>query len=78
MNRFLTENGWAIFVSIAVVAGNYAIMGYQISDINRRLTVDEAAISVNSTQQVQTDIALGEIQTDLTYIKAAVDKLSGQ
>lgn len=75
MNDWILKNAWALIIAAITVVGNYAVTGYQISDINRRLTTDEASITALNTQQVQTQVALGQIQVSLTYIQASVDRI---
>lgn len=76
MNDWIIKNAWALIIAAVTVVGNYAVTGYQISDINRRLTTDEAAITALNTQQVQTQVSLGQIQVSLSYIQASIDHLS--
>lgn len=78
MNEWLKNNGWAIAIAAAALIGNYAIYGYRIGELSTANAANAAAISSLNTQQVQTQIALAQIQVDLTYIKESVDKLSSK
>lgn len=76
MSDWLTKNGWAIGIALAALIGNYAVYGYRINDLDQKVAINAAAISSLNTQQVQTQVALAQIQVDLSYIKAAIDKLA--
>lgn len=61
--------------AIALVS-SYAINGYRINDLESEVNQNTASIGSLNTQSVQTQVSLAQIQVDLTYIKASVDRIS--
>lgn len=80
MTRFIQDNLVSIIIAIASVVSTYTLYGYRISDLEKQSQTQQAAIASIQTQQssqaITTQVALAQIQTELTYIKASVDRLT--
>lgn len=77
--QWLKDNGWAIAISFIALASSFSLYGYRISALETRATVDEHA-STKLSQTVddtnlQTQVSLAKIQTDIEYIKMQLSKI---
>lgn len=72
---WLQRNGWSLIIGIAALISSYTINGYRITDLETQVQANNTAIAGLNTQSVQTQVALAQIQVDLSYIKTSVDQL---
>lgn len=75
MQKFIQENSVTLIIAIIGVVSTYSLYGYRISDLEKQTAANQAAIAALNTQQNQINVQLGQIQVDLTYIKASIDRL---
>lgn len=73
---WIKNNIIAIVISTAGIIASFSVYGYRIDELDRRVTANTASITSIQVQSVQMQVALAQIQTDLTYIKAAVDRFT--
>lgn len=76
MTDWLKQNAWSLVIAGATLISTFTLYGYRIDDLGKRLDGDETTIQSIQTQSIQTQISLAQIQTDLTYIKASLDRLT--
>lgn len=76
LNTWLQRNGWSLLIGVAALISSYTINGYRITDLENQLQSANTSITTLNTQSVQTQVALAQIQVDLTYIKSSVDTLT--
>lgn len=75
MTKFIQDNIVSIIIAIVSVVSTYTLYGYRISELEKETATNQVAIAALNTQQVQTQVALAQIQVDLTYIKASIDRI---
>lgn len=76
LNSWLVQNGWSLLIGLIALVSSYVVNSYRISDLERQVNANSSAITQLNTQSVQTQVALAQIQVDLTYIKASVDRIT--
>lgn len=76
ITNWLQRNGWSLIIGIAALISSYTINGYRITDLENQVQTDNTAIAGLNAQSVQTQVALAQIQVDLSYIKTSVDTLN--
>lgn len=76
MNTWLQQNAWSLVIAGTALISSYAIYGYRITDLEHQVAASGISISALNTQQVQTQVSLAQIQVDLTYIKASLDRVA--
>lgn len=73
MNDWLRQNAWALAIGAITLASSYAVYGYKISDLETATAANAAAISAEQnstvTNNLQVQVALAKLQTDMDYIK---------
>lgn len=77
LGLWLKTNTGSLVIGVIALISSYAIYGYKIDDLQRQVDANTAAIASLNAEQVQTQVSLAQIQVDLTYIKQAVDTLTG-
>lgn len=79
MNDWLKNNAWALVIGIMTLVSTYTLYGYRLDRLEaetKQNTADIATVT-SSTQKnnLQTQVALAKIQTDIEYIKAQLAKI---
>ncbi len=75
---FLKQNAMTIIISLAGIAGTFTIYGYRIDTLEKTVEENRTAIVTLNQQQNNIHVQLGQISTDLQYIKANIDRLFGR
>ena len=75
LGDWLKNNAWALTIAFCVLVGNFTLYGYRISQLEDRTAANTNAIITLNNNNTQTQISLARIETDLTYIKAAINKI---
>lgn len=72
--EWLKGNAWALIIVGASIISSYALYGYQITELRSGLAAASAKVELLEKQQqdnnLEIQIALTKITTDLEYIKA--------
>ncbi len=76
MNDWLKSNAVSIAIALTTLVSTYAIYGYRIASLEAQVTETQATINTSDEVEVQIQISLAKLQTDMEYIKKAVDKLN--
>lgn len=76
MSDWLSKNAWALIIAGITMVSSYAIYGYRIDDLDKRVTANATAISTLSDNNLQVQVSLAKIQTDIEYIKVQLDKIT--
>lgn len=75
MNDWLKSNAWSLIIAGITVISTFTLYGYRIDDIEKQVDEQKAAITILNTQQVQLQVQLAQISTDISYIKASLDRV---
>lgn len=74
MTEFFQKNLLSIVIAFVGVATTFTLYGYRIDALEKDVKIQETAIAALNTQQVQTQVSLAQIATDIGYIKASIDR----
>lgn len=73
---WLKQNALALVLAAVTVVSTYAVMNYRLSTVEARQDRQGAAITDLQANNTQILVALGKLQTDIQYIRLAIDKLA--
>lgn len=76
MNDWIKQNISSLAIAAITLISTFALYGYRIDNLEKNLATTQAQIASITTQQVQEQVSLAQIQVDLTYIKASLDRLT--
>lgn len=76
MNDWIKQNISSLAIAGVTLISTFALYGYRIDNLEKNLATTQAQIASITTQQVQEQVSLAQIQVDLTYIKASLDRLT--
>lgn len=71
--NWIKNNALTLVVVLVTLVSNYAIYGYRIDAIEKRVTANELSIEAQRQNNVVLQVGLAKIQTDIEYIKLRVD-----
>lgn len=74
MQTWLKSHAWAILVVSVAIISQYAVFGYRLADLEDRQRENTVAIKAQEASNIQLQLALVKIQTDLEYIKVQVSQ----
>lgn len=75
MSEWLQKNAWSLLIAAVGVVATFSIYGYRIDNLEKENAAQDVQMATMASQQVQTQVTLAQISVDLTYIKAAIDRL---
>lgn len=75
MNEWIKNNLWSLLIAAVGVITTFSIYGYRIDDLDRRMNANTVQIQTLNTQQVNLQVQLAQISTDISYIKASLDRI---
>lgn len=75
MTDWLQKNLMSIIIAICGIATTFVLYGYRIDSLEKDVQTNTAAIATLNIQQVQLQVQLAQIATDISYIKASLDRI---
>lgn len=79
MTDWLKNNAWALVIALMTLVSTYTLYGYRLDRLEAQTHDNTVAISTITTNvdknNLQTQVALAKIQTDIEYIKTQLNKL---
>lgn len=77
MNDWFKNNLWSIVIACVTMVSTFTLYGYRIDALEKQVDENRTAIVTLSGQQNQINVQLAQIATDISYIKANIDRLFG-
>ncbi len=71
---WISKNAWSIVITLSGIAATFSLYGYRLDQVEKEEVTLQSQITIINAQQVQTQVSLAQIQVDLSYIKASLDK----
>ncbi len=75
MSEWLQKNGVSIAIALTTLISTYAVYGYRLEALEARVDRQGTTINDIRNSNVDTQVALAKIQTDIEYIKVQLNKL---
>lgn len=75
MNDWIKSNAWSLIISGVTIISTFVMYGYRIDALERQTIENKQSIVLLNTQQVQLQVQLAQIATDISYIKASLDRI---
>lgn len=75
LTDWLKNNGWSLAIAVFTIVSVVSLYGYRIDQLEGQTAEIKASIQTINAQQVQLQVQLAQISTDLNYIKASVDRI---
>lgn len=76
MNSWLRHNVWTLAIAAAGIVATFAVGNYRIDVLEKEVADDQQAVAALNDTNVQVQVTLAKIQTDIEYIKTYVTKLA--
>lgn len=76
MNEWIKNNAWSLIIAAATIVSTYTLYGYRLDSLEKDVNENKASITILNTQQIQVQVQLAQIATDISYIKASVDRIT--
>lgn len=73
---FIQKNAWGIAIAGITLVSTYTLYGYRISALEAQTKEMQSTINTSSAVEIQIQLSLVKLQTDMTYVKKAVEKLN--
>lgn len=75
MNDWLKNNIWSLIIAAATILSTFSLYGYRIDALEKRVDENRVSIQVLNTSQVNLQVQLAQIATDISYIKSSLDHI---
>lgn len=75
MNDWLKNNIWSLAIAAATILSTFSLYGYRIDALEKRVDENRVSIQVLNTSQVNLQVQLAQIATDISYIKSSLDHI---
>lgn len=75
MNDWFQKNAWSLIIAAATLISTFTLYGYRIDALEKQVDENKAAIQVLNTGQVNLQVQLAGIATDISYIKQSIDRI---
>ncbi len=76
MNDWLKQNAWSLVIAGVTMVSTFTLYGYRLDNLEKQIAEDKAAIQLLTTGQVNVQVQLAQISTDISYIKSSLDRLN--
>lgn len=76
MSNWLKQNAWALIIAACTMVSVFTTLGQRVTALEAQAAVQQKSINKIGDTNVQLQISLATIQTDIEYIKIQVDKLT--
>lgn len=76
MTDWIQKNAWALIVAAVPLIATWSLFGYRITQLEAQATEVQQTINTTDELQVQIQLSLREIETDIKYIKQAIDRVT--
>lgn len=72
---FFAKNALSIIIALVGVISSYAIYGYKLTAVEDQVKESKQDIAALNAQQVDVQVQLAQIATDIQYIKINIDRI---
>lgn len=75
ITEWLKNNGWSLLIASITFISTFTLYGYRIDQLEHQSNENKTSIALLNTQQVQLQVQLAQISTDISYIKVSLDRI---
>ena len=75
LNDFFAKNALSIIIAVVGVISSYAIYGYKLTALEAQVVENKETIAELENQNVDVQVQLAQIATDIQYIKANIERI---
>lgn len=69
---------WSLVIAAVTLISTFTVYGYRLDAVEKQVAANSTAITQLDQNNNQTAVTLAKIQTDIEYIKVAIDRLSNR
>lgn len=76
MNNWLRQNAWALIIAGVTMVSVFTTLGQRVTTLEAQAATQQKSITKLSDTNLQVQVSLAKISTDIEYIKVQVDRLN--